>query len=156
MLKSPFHLLHLSAIRRVLPNARYINLVRRSEHAVSSFLYLLGRNHWALYGKPLPPSSRAQWIRVLSQIAGESIAIASDRRCTTVHYEALARDPVATTGQLLGTFGRAMSGRHRSACAHWLNHAEVKRRGSGPTTKDEVSHLEVTDEMREYNRYFGL
>lgn len=156
VLKSPFHLPHLETLRRLYPIATWVNIVRRVDNVVASYLMLLQISHDALYGRPLPTALRDRWLDVLAEMARASIDLADEAGCHTIRYDELARDPVGTVTRLLDAQGRTISPIHADALRAWLRQPAARQRAprsSLPTFG--LTHDSLPDDLRRYDEAFG-
>lgn len=83
--KTPAHVLHVSLIVKLLPEAHFIHLVRDPRAAVAS-LCAAGRTWRRSWASDDPVENARRWVRDVS--AGREIGSLTDRN-TTVKYEAL-------------------------------------------------------------------
>lgn len=110
VLKSPGHSLRVAALRRILPGARFIHIVRDPAAVYSSSIRL-----WQVmtdaYAVGPPIGAAALRDAVRRSMIGLDDAVMRDtadlgpERCQRIRYEQLAADPVGTIEHLYQTLG---------------------------------------------------
>lgn len=155
LLKSPFHVLHLDELGRVLPTSRVVLTVRDAMDVAQSWLRLVDVTHQALFDEPLPAQLQTLWLEVLARMAEASVQAVSSGVATVVRYEDLAKDPVDTAMSLSST-SEGMSSDTAEAMRYWLAQPEAQRRSKEPIESLPLSALNptVADRFVEYNRFF--
>ena len=101
--KSPPHALYWPAILRVLPEARFVNIVRDPRAVVAS---LLAASR-VPFGRDWAPGDAATATRFWSEhvVAGLRLQVRHPSRCVTVRYETLLADTPAEIGRIVGRLG---------------------------------------------------
>ena len=158
ILKSPPHGCRVATLRELLPNARFIVIVR-DPYAVFKFVVRMWRAMFALYAMhPLPPESHtrnavlADRPRFENKLAA-GLAGLPDNRVATIRYEALVADPVGEIAALyerleLGNFAdvRAVIVEEAERRLHYRPHA---------TSPDEPWRQAVTDAWKDVFAQYG-
>lgn len=126
--KTPGHALYVAEIHELLPEARFIHIIRDARDVVVSLLTAAGS-----WGQGWAPERTARaallWERHVrsARTAGRALGA---RRYHEVHYEELARDGAPTLERLFDFVGLPVE---RTAIERWLedNRADAVRAGGG-------------------------
>ncbi len=156
VLKSPFHVLRLDELRRVIPGVRVVATVRASTAVVPSWFGLLEATQAPLYGTSrLEDGYVRQWTATLDRMA--TCLVEADEAGLidgVIRYEDLVADPVGTAQRLLDDVGMTDPGAHGPRPAEGLGQPEPARPGvHAAWTAPDVSDVAG---LRAHDRCFGL
>jgi hypothetical protein len=115
ILKTPFHLWHLDALRAAYPDARVIWTHRDPGPVVTSLASLANAAQRVLTSRTDPRPTAEEWKRKCAFALHSAMAFdekADDDWCQHLHYDALIADPVATVRHLYGSFGEEVGPLH--------------------------------------------
>lgn len=123
VLKAPRHLMGLSGLIKVLPNARIIHVHRDPNEAIASLCSLCEIDRRIYCNSIDRPEIGKFWLNRLANAVEQSLKIRdsdSYDRYIDVHYVNLLADPIATVKEIYARLGFVWSVQYEQAITDWL------------------------------------